>query len=70
MFVPDTWGCSYVTRPAATHPWCPLGRSRCLVSREFGGEGVATEAWCGREGPAEVGSCGKAGRYVSVGGSG
>lgn len=34
------------------------------------GEGVAAEAWRGREGPAEVGSCGRAGRYVSVGGSG
>lgn len=44
---PDTWDCSYVTRPAATHTWCPLGRSRCPVSREFGGK-----AWPLRPGVA------------------
>lgn len=60
---PDTWGRSYVTRQAAAHTCYQPGRSRCQASWELGRRR-------GREGTAEVGSCGKAGRFVSISGSG
>ena len=37
----------------------------CLGNSE---EGVAAEAWGGQNGTVEVGSCGKAGRYMSING--
>lgn len=70
MFVPRYLGLQ-LRNETSCYPHLVPARPRQLsgVSGVWG-EGVAAEAWRGREGTAEVGSWGKAGRRVSVGGSG
>lgn len=59
-------GRSCVTGQGATYTWCQYACSRCQAS------GAQRKMWLLRPGwserPLEVGSCGKAGRYLSISG--